>query len=68
VAFVDLEGRTGMPAVVQMAAAAGAAAHLASNAAGGDPVTDPADPLSANPQYNEPQSQYFRGCSRSRSA
>src|SRR5690349_13178825 len=31
------------------------------NAAGGDPVTDAADPLSRNPQYNKPQSQYFQG-------
>jgi len=61
VAFVDLEGRTGMPAVVQMAQRLGLRHTLASNAAGGDPVTDPADPLSRNPQYNEPQSQYFQG-------
>ena len=25
------------------------------------PITDPADPLSKNPQYNEPQSKYFQG-------
>src|SRR5690349_17396112 len=60
VAFVNLEGRTGMPAVVQMAQRLGLRHTLASNAAGGDPVTDPADPLSRNPQYNEPQSQYFQ--------
>jgi membrane peptidoglycan carboxypeptidase len=61
VAFVDLEGRTGMPAVVQMAQRLGLRQTLASNAAGSDPVTDPADPLSRNPQYDEPQSQYFQG-------
>jgi membrane peptidoglycan carboxypeptidase len=61
VAFVDLEGRTGMPAVVQMAQRLGLRHTLAANAAGSTPITDPADPLSRNPQYNQPQSQYFQG-------
>jgi membrane peptidoglycan carboxypeptidase len=61
VAFVGLETRTGMPAVVQMAERLGLRNTMASNAAGGTPVTDPDDPLSKNPLYNEPQSQYFRG-------
>ncbi len=61
VAFVGLETRTGMPAVVQMAQRLGLRHTLASNAAGSTPVTDPADPLSRNPLYNQPQSQYFQG-------
>jgi membrane peptidoglycan carboxypeptidase len=61
VAFVGLETRTGMPAVLQMAYRLGLRQTLASNAAGGTPITDPADPLSKNPQYNEPQSRYFQG-------
>ncbi len=61
VAFVGLETRTGMPAVVQMAQRLGLRHTLAANAAGGTPITDPADPLSRNPLYNEPQSQYFQG-------
>jgi membrane peptidoglycan carboxypeptidase len=61
VAFVGLEARTGMPAVVQMAQRLGLRHTLATNDAGGTPITDPADPLSRNPQYNQPQSQYFQG-------
>jgi membrane carboxypeptidase/penicillin-binding protein len=61
VAFVGLEARTGMPAVLQMAQRLGLRHTLASNDAGGTPITDPADPLSRNPQYNEPQSRYFQG-------
>ncbi|MCW2722457.1 MAG: Peptidoglycan glycosyltransferase [Pseudonocardia sp.] len=61
VAFVGLEAKTGMPVVLQMAQRLGLRHTLASNDAGGTPVTDPADPQSRNPQYNEPQSQYFRG-------
>ncbi len=61
VAFVGLEARTGMPAVLQMAQRLGLRHTLASNDAGGTPITDPADPLSKNPQYNQPQSRYFQG-------
>lgn len=61
VAFVGLESRTGMPAVLQMAQRLGLRTTLATNDAGGTVVSDPADPLSKNPQYNEPQSQYFQG-------
>jgi membrane peptidoglycan carboxypeptidase len=61
VAFVDLESRTGVQAVVQMAQRLGLRNTMASNDAGGVPITDPADPLSRNPQYNKPQSQYFQG-------
>jgi membrane peptidoglycan carboxypeptidase len=59
VAFVGLEARTGMPAVVQMAERLGLRHTLASNDAGGAPITDPANPQSKNPQYNQPQSEYF---------
>ena len=61
VAFVDLEARTGVPAVVQMAQRLGLRHTLATNDAGSAPVTDAADPRSHNPQYNQPQSQYFQG-------
>jgi len=61
VAFVGLEAKTGMPAVLQMAQRLGLRHTLESNDAGGTPVTDPADPQSRNPQYNEPQSKYFQG-------
>ncbi len=61
VAFVGLEARTGMPAVLQMAQRLGLRTTLTTNDAGGTVVTDPADPLSKNPQYNEPQSKYFQG-------
>jgi len=61
VAFVGLESRTGMPAVVQMAERLGLRHTLAANDAGGTPITDPADPQSKDPQYNEPMSRYFQG-------
>ncbi|WP_410672584.1 transglycosylase domain-containing protein [Amycolatopsis sp. cmx-4-68] len=55
VAFVGLESQVGMPAVLDMAAKLGLRNTLATNDAGRPP-----DPASANPQYREPQSEYFR--------
>ncbi|MDX3186945.1 transglycosylase domain-containing protein [Streptomyces sp. MN03-5084-2B] len=55
VAFVGLESQVGMPAVLDMAAKLGLRNTLATNDAGRTP-----DPKSGNPQYSEPQSQYFR--------
>ena len=43
-----------------MAQRLGLRESLASNDAGGTPVTDPADPQSKNPQYDQPQSRYFQ--------
>ena len=60
VAFVGLESRTGLPNVIQMAQRLGLRDSLAANAAGGTPVTDPADPQSKDPRYDEPQSAYFQ--------
>jgi membrane peptidoglycan carboxypeptidase len=60
VAFVGLEARTGLPSVIQMAQRLGLRRTLASNDAGSTPITDPADPRSRNPQYDQPQSQYFQ--------
>ncbi len=60
VPFVGLEAKVGMPAVLQMAQRLGLRATLAANDAGGAPVTAPANPLSQDPQYSEPQAQYFR--------
>jgi len=60
VAFVGLESATGVPAVLQMAQRLGLRQTLQSNDAGATPVTDPTNPLSTNPQYNQPQSQYFQ--------
>ena len=60
VAFVGLEQRTGLPSVIAMAQRLGLRDTLASNAAGGTPVTDPADARSKDPRFNQPQSQYFR--------
>lgn len=60
VAFVGLESRTGLPSVLAMAQRLGLRESLASNDAGGNPVTDPTDPQSKNPQYNQPQSRYFQ--------
>ena len=60
VAFVGLEARTGIPNVIQMARRLGLRHTLASNDAGSAPITDPADPRSRDPQYNQPQSQYFQ--------
>ncbi|MDQ7804627.1 transglycosylase domain-containing protein [Amycolatopsis sp. A133] len=55
VAFVGLESQVGMPAVLDMADKLGLRNTLATNDAGRTP-----DPESGNPQYSEPQSQYFR--------
>ncbi|MEU4522478.1 transglycosylase domain-containing protein [Amycolatopsis sp. NPDC024027] len=55
VAFVGLESQVGMPAVLDMASKLGLRTTLATNDAGRTP-----DPKSGNPQYREPQSQYFR--------
>jgi membrane peptidoglycan carboxypeptidase len=55
VAFVGLENQVGMPAVLDMARKLGLRNTLATNDAGAVP-----DPKSSNPQYNEPQSQYFQ--------
>ncbi|MGW4065029.1 transglycosylase domain-containing protein [Amycolatopsis sp. NPDC004747] len=55
VAFVGLESQVGMPAVLDMAAKLGLRTTLATNDAGRTP-----DPKSANPQFSQPQSQYFR--------
>ena len=60
VAFVGLEARTGLPSVIAMAQRLGLRDTLASNAAGGTPVTDPGDPRSHDPRLNQPQSQYFQ--------
>jgi membrane peptidoglycan carboxypeptidase len=60
VAFVGLESQVGLPAVLQMAQRLGLRDTLASNDVGRAPITDPANPLSRDPQYNEPQSGYFR--------
>ncbi|WIV53457.1 transglycosylase domain-containing protein [Amycolatopsis nalaikhensis] len=55
VAFVGLENQVGMPAVLDMAYKLGLRNTLATNDAGRTP-----DPKSSNPQFSEPQSQYFR--------
>ncbi|MFC4080799.1 transglycosylase domain-containing protein [Amycolatopsis samaneae] len=60
VAFVGLEARVGMPAVLDMARRLGLRKTLTTNDAGNPPVTDPASPLAGNPQYDQPQSDYFR--------
>ncbi|WP_166463023.1 transglycosylase domain-containing protein [Amycolatopsis acidicola] len=54
VAFVGLESQVGMPAVLDMARRLGLRNTLTTNDAGATP-----DPSSSNPQYSEPQSQYF---------
>lgn len=54
VAFVGLESQVGMPAVLDMARRLGLRNTLNTNDAGATP-----DPSSQNPQYSEPQSQYF---------
>jgi membrane peptidoglycan carboxypeptidase len=59
-AFVGLEQKVGMPAVLRMAAALGLRNTLQANDAGTAPITDPNNALSRNPQYNQPQSQYFQ--------
>lgn len=60
VAFVGLESQVGMPAVLDMARKLGLRTTLATNDAGNPPITDPSDARSKNPQYDEPQSQYFQ--------
>ncbi|HWD01769.1 MAG TPA: transglycosylase domain-containing protein [Amycolatopsis sp.] len=60
VAFVGLESQVGMPAVLDMASKLGLRNTMKTNDAGSTPITDPSDPRSKNPQYNEPQSQYFQ--------
>ncbi|TVT24846.1 penicillin-binding protein [Amycolatopsis acidiphila] len=55
VAFVGLESQVGMPAVLDMARRLGLRNTLNTNDAGAIP-----DPRSSNPQYSEPQSQYFQ--------
>ena len=60
VAFVGLEQRVGVPPVIDMARRLGLRQTLTTNDAGAAPVTDPANPLSRNPQYDQPQAQYFQ--------
>ncbi|MDT8913792.1 transglycosylase domain-containing protein [Amycolatopsis sp. PS_44_ISF1] len=60
VAFVNLETQVGMPAVLDMARKLGLRATMATNDAGNPPITDPGNALSKNPQYDQPQSQYFQ--------
>ncbi|TNC22214.1 transglycosylase domain-containing protein [Amycolatopsis alkalitolerans] len=55
VAFVGLEQEVGMAAVLDMARRLGLRNTLTTNDAGATP-----DPSSSNPQYSEPQSQYFQ--------
>lgn len=55
VAFVGLETRVGMPAVLDMANRLGLRSTMQSNDAGRTP-----DPASTSPAYHEPQSQYFQ--------
>jgi len=55
VAFVGLESKVGMPAVLDMARRLGLRTSLAANDAGSTP-----DPSSDNTQYSQPQSQYFQ--------
>ncbi|MEQ3554275.1 transglycosylase domain-containing protein [Pseudonocardia nematodicida] len=59
-AFVELEARTGVPKVIDMARRLGLRDTLAAPLAGGTPITDPADPRSQDPRWNQPQSQYFQ--------
>ncbi len=54
-AFVGLEERVGMPAVLDMARRLGLRNTLRTNDAGAAPA-----PRSADPQRNQPQSRYFR--------
>ncbi|MFP5020715.1 transglycosylase domain-containing protein [Pseudonocardia phyllosphaerae] len=55
-AFVDLEARTGMPQVLDMARRLGLRDSLNANLAGGTP-----DPASDDPRVSQPQSQFFSG-------
>ncbi|MEU0529031.1 transglycosylase domain-containing protein [Amycolatopsis tolypomycina] len=59
VAFVGLEHRVGVPAVLDMARRLGLRRTLEANAAGGAPITDPADPRAKDPRYNQSQADYF---------
>jgi membrane peptidoglycan carboxypeptidase len=54
-AFVGLETKVGMPAVLDMAKRLGLRSTLASSDTGGTP-----SPSSDDPQRNQPQSEYFR--------
>ena len=58
--FVNLELQTGMQNVLNMASRLGMRETLQTNEIGGKPVTDPSDPNSTDPRYNQPQSQYFQ--------
>ncbi|OLZ58092.1 transglycosylase domain-containing protein [Amycolatopsis keratiniphila] len=60
VAFVALEKRVGVPAVIDMARRLGLRQTLAAANSGEPPVTDRDDPRSTDPQWNRPQSEYFR--------
>jgi membrane peptidoglycan carboxypeptidase len=60
VAFVDLETKVGVAPVVRMAERLGLRNTMRSTAAGGTPITDPADPRSRRPEYSQPQSQFYR--------
>lgn len=59
-AFVGLETRVGMAPVLHMASALGLRNTMQSSDAGDPPVTDKKNPQSGDPQYNQPQSQYFQ--------
>jgi membrane peptidoglycan carboxypeptidase len=59
-AFVGLETKVGLPAVVGMASKLGLRNTLQTNDAGTAPVTDAANPLSRDAQYNQPQERYFQ--------
>jgi membrane peptidoglycan carboxypeptidase len=59
-AFVGLEEKVGMPAVLHMASALGLRNTMLASDAGGTPVTDPKNPQSKDAQHNQPQSQYFQ--------
>jgi membrane peptidoglycan carboxypeptidase len=60
VAFVNLESQVGLPAVLNMAQRLGLRNTLSTNEIGGTPITDPSNPLSKDPRYSQPQSQYFQ--------
>jgi membrane peptidoglycan carboxypeptidase len=59
VAFVNIERQAGMGPVLRMAQRLGLRHTLQTNVAGGLPITDQSDPLSHDPRYNEPQSDFF---------
>jgi membrane peptidoglycan carboxypeptidase len=60
VAFVDLETKVGVTPVVRMAERLGLRNTMRANAAGGTPITDPANPLSRRPEYSQPQSRFYQ--------